>query len=109
MEISFETRELRDICEDEYLAEAALLTKGSELLRARLSDIRAADSVEDLYVFQPIKGVYDGLPSLIFELTASHAMVIVPQGKNVHRGTTESPWQTARRVKVVSLEKTNVN
>ncbi|MEJ2790424.1 MULTISPECIES: hypothetical protein [unclassified Pseudoxanthomonas] len=109
MEISFETRQLRDLCEDEVLAEASLSKRDAELLRIRLSDIRAAENYDDLQLSQPAKGVYDEFPSLIYELTPQHALVIVPQGKGVRRGASESSWLTIRRVKVVSLENINVN
>jgi hypothetical protein len=108
LEISFETRRLRDLCEDEVLAEEVLSKTNAELLRIKLSDIRAAENVEELQIFKPVKGVYDGHSCLVFELAPPNAIVLVPQGKGVDPGAMNSSWLTVRRVKVVSLESTDV-
>jgi hypothetical protein len=52
LELSFRTRDLRNLCEDDTLAAQVLGPVGAEALRHRLEDLRAADSVLDLFVGQ---------------------------------------------------------
>lgn len=99
---------MRDLCEDEVLADEVLSKTNAELLRIKLSDIRAAENVEELQIFKPVKGVYDDLPCLVFELTPPNAIVLVPQGRGVDPDAKKSSWLTVRRVKVVSLESADV-
>lgn len=56
MIIAFGSTQLRAICEDPNAADAYLGTETAELLRARLADIRAAVTVEDLLVGDPTTG-----------------------------------------------------
>lgn len=58
--IAFGSTRLREICEDPNAADAYLGTETGEALRARLADIRAAVTVEDLPVGQPSIGGHLG-------------------------------------------------
>jgi hypothetical protein len=50
MELAFATRALRSLCEDTAVAQGELDGAVVEQLQARLADLRAADSVDDLVV-----------------------------------------------------------
>lgn len=53
MEISFENKLLRDICEDSEIAEYQFDQQITDVLIARLADLRAASSVRDLLLGNP--------------------------------------------------------
>jgi hypothetical protein len=53
LEVAFQTRALRDLCESEGRAVAALGTEVAASLRARLADMRAASSPLDLLAGNP--------------------------------------------------------
>ena len=54
--IAFGSTRIREICEDPSAADAYLGTEMGEVFRARLADIRAAATVEDLLVGEPSTG-----------------------------------------------------
>ncbi len=56
LELAFETRELRDMCEDEAEARRALGQTIAEMLRNRLADLDSATSPGDLLAGQPRLG-----------------------------------------------------
>ena len=53
LELAFNSRELRSICEHEPTAKDALGAEIAEALRRRLADLRAATSIADLIVGNP--------------------------------------------------------
>src|SRR5262249_13278463 len=53
LELSFRTRDLRALCEDDTQALARLGTSAADALRHRIEDLRAATSVCDLIVGSP--------------------------------------------------------
>jgi hypothetical protein len=59
LELAFETKLLREICESEQKARQELGIKVAEALKRRLADLRAATSVEDLPVAQTAKELWD--------------------------------------------------
>lgn len=57
MQLAFETKRLRDICENEERAADELGTKVAEQLKRRLADLRAAESIEEMpNIVKPSKG-----------------------------------------------------
>ncbi len=48
LELAFETKRLREICENEEIASQELGAEGAERLKHRLADLRAAGSIEEL-------------------------------------------------------------
>jgi hypothetical protein len=53
VELSFETLQLRSVCEDPDVAASKLGVESSQLLIDRLADLRAAESLADLVVGRP--------------------------------------------------------
>ena len=53
LELAFDTKSLRDLCENEEKARRELGPEVAEKLKHRLADLRAAESVKDLVVGQP--------------------------------------------------------
>lgn len=50
MTVSFEDKQIREICEDQYIAESEIGFSSSIKLHDRLADIVAASSINDLIV-----------------------------------------------------------
>jgi hypothetical protein len=53
LEISFEKKSLRELCENQDKASQSLGEKAADQLRRRLADLRAATSIADLVAIQP--------------------------------------------------------
>jgi hypothetical protein len=57
LQLAFETKRLREICENEDSAAEELGTKVAEQLKRRLADLRAAESIEEMpNIVKPRKG-----------------------------------------------------
>lgn len=104
MEISFQTVELRDLCEDEFLAAEKLGSEIAESLKHRLSDLFAADSIHDVLVGRPALGMFNGQECLRIELSRTYCMTMVPNHSSPRvdaNGATN--WELVRRLMLVSL------
>lgn len=105
LEISFDTEQLRDLCEDESLAAHALGPDCAEVLKRRLADLRAANSIFDILVGQPQAGEYMEMECYRIRLINGKCLTILsnhtPPRTNA-AGTTD--WEWVRRIRVVSLE-----
>lgn len=104
MEVSFETVELRDLCEDESLATEEFGSEIAESLKHRLSDMFAADSIHDLLVGRPALGMFNGRECLRIELAGTCCMTMVPNHTSPRldaNGATK--WDLVRRLMLVSL------
>jgi hypothetical protein len=105
LEISFETKELRDLCEDETLAAAKLGFAVAETLKNRLSDIRAAITIKDVLAGAPRLGVHNQVDCYYFALGDKYSLVVVASHvspRNDINGATD--WARVRRVCVMALE-----
>ena len=76
MQLAFATRRLRDLCEDEEAARRVYPAPVVEALEARLADLRAADSIFDLPVGDPVA---DGSSSIVItvDLCDGYELVFV--------------------------------
>jgi hypothetical protein len=103
LELAFDSKLLRDICEDEDQAKLDLGPEVAEALKHRLADLRAAKSARDLLVGQP-RLVGDG-KEMVVDLTDGHRMVLKPNhpltGKNA------PDWETVNRIKILRIETNN--
>ena len=105
MIIAFGSTEIRDLCEDPSAADAYLGTETAEVFRARLADVRAAVTVEDLPVGNPTTGgeagrelrIRVGRDTLVV-LKANHRRL--PLGKN---GRVD--WERVSYVQVIGVER----
>jgi len=109
LQLAFETKSLRDICENEAQAKVKLGETVAETLKHRLADLQAATSVKDLVAGRPrtmsgsaektmLVDLRDGY-NLVF--TANHPNNPVKQDKTVD-------WERVSRVKIMSIERDNV-
>lgn len=106
MEIAFSTRELRDLCELEATAIELLGVSAADALKNRLSDIHAADHIQDVLAGRP-RNVRSGTndyyqldlaDQYVLTVTANHAEPRIS-------GDGKTDWPRVRRVKVMSVEK----
>jgi hypothetical protein len=104
LEIAFETRELRSICEHKEVASATLGDEIADDLKRRLADLRAAKSIEDLIAGNPIiinnqEGSY-----LVIHLKGRSQIVLAPNHvNNPPLETGEIDWTSVTRLKVVQI------
>jgi hypothetical protein len=102
--LSFASKSLREICEDEKHATRQLTKKVTRSLRHRLADLEAAGSVRDLIAGNPRKRKSSGnyqvtlADSFCLEFAANH--VKKPLDKNE-----EVDWKRVNRIQIVRIGK----
>jgi len=82
LHLSFATSELREICESAKTAADLLGELAARLLRARLSDIRAASDIREVLVGRPKLGAHG---RVVFSLTDPHQLILVAAVKPIPR------------------------
>lgn len=100
MEIAFQTKGLRRICERELLINQEFGHEAGRKLRSRIDDLLSADNVEDL----PIKGSY--CENSYYQLSFAQDMEILFEANHVTNPTDSSgkiDWSKVKRVKIVSI------
>lgn len=108
MELAFDSRQLRTICESEAHARGELGAAVAEMLKHRLADLRAATSVRDLVAGRPrlLEGTSDLCMAL--DLCAGYRVVFCanhPQNPVMATGGLD--WLRVSRVKIMRIEKDN--
>ena len=106
MEIAFESKQLREICEDEDKAKYEFGVSVTEKLMGRLADLRAATSVKDLVA---------GWPRELGDSQDRHFAVDLCEGYSIvfcsnHITVLEIDsgkvnWSKVSRVKILEIEK----
>jgi hypothetical protein len=103
MILAFGTEELRTICEDGDAARAHLGEELAGVLRVRVADLRAIDSIDDFLVGRTApKGPENN--SLEVELAAGVVMTFVPNHNRPR--TTETgavDWPRVRRIRLTQI------
>lgn len=103
MELAFESRELRDTCEDDAEARRQFGDSVAEMLRHRLADLDAATSPKDLLAGRPRAGTE--AETMVIDLGEGHRLVFAANHPN--NPTTpdgELDWARVRRVRVLRIE-----
>jgi hypothetical protein len=104
MELAFATKALRSICEQEDAAVSEFGDQVAVDLRARIADLRAADSVADIVAGHP-RLMDDGDPRMIISIMDVVEMVIRPNHVQVGRGAGDDfDWQRIRRLRIDALD-----
>ena len=106
MELAFGSKLLRTTCESETHARDELGTVVTELLKHRLSDLRAATTVTDLLVGNPrLLGDAEN-KHMIINLGESHRLVICANHpKNPIDKDGKIDWPKVTRIQIVGIEK----
>ena len=105
MIIAFDTKKLREICEDDAVAVKELGSPAAEALRQRLADLRAAESISDLLVGNPRTSGAENV-NLTIDLTAT-ARTIWSQNHTTPLRTPlgDIDWKRTGRVRLVEIAK----
>ncbi len=101
MEIAFETRQLRSICEDGNVGAEVFDGSVVEHLRARLADLRAAETIRDLVVGSP--EVFDSPPRVLIDLGDRHLACAVNHATVPRNEDGSVDWQRVRRLRVTGI------
>lgn len=108
MEISFQTKELRDICQTQAIAETSLGIEVASVIRRRVADLIAANSYLELPLGNPRFEYIDNSECLILDLKLGYFFQFVPSHIVTPRcsdGTVE--WSRVFRVKLMKIGKNN--
>lgn len=102
LELAFETKALRDICESEAVAKRELGAKVAYALTRRLSDFRSVDSIDELPFAKPKKNS----TSITFDLPDDWQLVVTSgHGDNPKLASGKVDWAKVTRLKIVRIEK----
>lgn len=99
MELAFATKPLREICEDEKKAKLKLGTKVAAVLKHRLADLRAADSVDDL----PISNLAKRRDDCALELSGAAQLVFCPNHVTAPPHKSGVDWAKVTRIKITKV------
>ena len=106
LELAFESRSLRTICESESNAKCELGSTVAEVLKHRLADLRAATSVNDLVAGQPRER--DGVnqqKEMVVELCDGYRIAFeANHRKNPMKETDILDWAKVSRIKILRIE-----
>jgi len=101
--LSFQTKQIRDVCESLIRAERSYGTIVAKNLQLRLADLQAADSIYDLPegIITTIGSAY-----LVVDLEERYRMLLVANHTNnplLESGDTD--WSKVTRIKVSRIER----
>jgi hypothetical protein len=101
VELAFESRTLREICEDDSISRKRLGNEVSQKLIVRLADLRAVSSVQDLPAGYPydIKG-----EEVLFEICQGYQLRVVsnhPDNPVTDSGSVD--WSRVYRIKIIEI------
>lgn len=105
MELAFESKSLRTICENEAHAKRKLGPTVAEVLKHRLADLRAATSVKDLVVGRPRVSDSADHQHMVIDLCDDHRMVFC--ANHLSNPVAESgklDWLKVSRIKILRIE-----
>lgn len=102
MEILFQNKVVREMCEQEKIAKKKLGEIGARRLRSRLSDLMAASSVTDLIAGKPHPLTGDRLGQFSLSLDGGWRLVFSPGNDPIPRNADQSIIWT--HVTIVMIE-----
>jgi proteic killer suppression protein len=104
LELAFATKKLRTICENERVAERQLGVSLAKKLRARVTDLRAAETVDELAAGNPreLKGSCFGV-----ELGVGWKLVFAANHITLPQKGSRVDWSRVSRVKVLRIERSS--
>lgn len=103
MEISFNTKQLRTLCEIEARAQATLGPVVAGFLKRRLADIRSAKTIYDLVVGQP-RELPERTGWMLVHLQDEHDLVFCvnhPEVPTTADGAVD--WSRVSRIQIMSI------
>lgn len=109
LELAFDSKSLRTICESEAHARRELGPTVAEILKHRLADLRAATSVRDLLVGWPRTLDSESHQHMVVDLCDGYYVVFCANHPN--NPMTESgqlDWSKVNRIKILRIESDHV-
>ena len=104
MEIAFETKELRTICEIEAHAQDRLGDETAGAPKRRLADIRSAETISDLIAGRP-RELDNGTGQMVIDLYSNYRLVFCANHpSNTVADIGNLDWSRVSRVKILSIE-----
>ncbi len=104
LELAFETKELREICENEAEARRRLGNAVAEALKHRLADLDAATSPRDLIGGKPRLGP-DARTMTLDLCEGCHVVFTHNHPNNPTKSTGEVDWEKVSRVRILRIER----
>src|SRR5690606_35259802 len=101
----FETKLLRSLCESQACADRRRGIKVAAMLRRRLADLLAADTVEDIAAGQPqvVHGAQP--PQIALSLGHQALLILTPNHNTTPRlDSGDVDWSRVNRVKIFRIE-----
>ncbi len=108
LELAFETKSLRTLCENADEAKAKYGETIATVLRHRLADLRAASIIKDLIVGQPrLLNGYVMNDHMVVDLLDEYQLVFCANHPNnpVILITGHIDWSRVKRIKILGIEK----
>ena len=103
MIIAFETKRLREICEDDAVAVNELGSPAAKALQQRLADLRAAETIRDLIVGSPrVSGIDDAILTITLTPTA-HTIWSANHVSPPRDEAGRIDWMRTRRVRLLEI------
>lgn len=108
LELAFDTKSLRNICENQAQAKHALGSQVAEFLKHRLADLRAAASPRDLVAGHPRELTGADRQNMAVDLREGYRIVFTANhNKNPMTDTGHLDWSRVSRVKILRIEVSN--
>ena len=105
LELAFQEKRLRGLCEDDWTAQNELGADTASLLLHRVADIRAATSVLDLVAGSPREDGSTVPSSFLVNVAEKHRIRIAANHvSNPITPTGAVDWANVRRVMIVAIE-----
>jgi hypothetical protein len=103
LELAFATKPLRELCESEAKAKERLGAKIAAVLKHRLADFRAAESVDELPIGKPRKEA----DAYVLEFTNGVNVTFRPNhSENPVLKSGAIDWSKVTRIKIMGIETT---
>jgi hypothetical protein len=103
MDIAFQTRALRDLCEDDLRLIARFGKDAATQIVARMADLRATESIQELVAAGLCLTLQDG--RLASSIAAGWRIILAPNHlQRRHASLPPLPWSQVTRVKVMAIE-----
>jgi len=107
LELAFDSRSLRDICESAAEARSKLGQSVAEILRHRLADLHAARTIRDLVAGQPRIG--RDSQHLVIDLCDGYRLVLTANhNKCPTTPTNQIDWTKVHRIKILGIRTDHV-
>jgi hypothetical protein len=108
LQLAFESKSLRSICESEGQAQIELHKAVAETLKHRLADLRSATSVKDLLVGRPTVLPEPVGRTMGIDLCEGYRLIFAANhASNPMNSDNFVDWNRVTRVKILRIEKDN--